>query len=158
MPRLTADQWAEIRAEREATGVSLRDLGDKYGISAAAVLKRAQKEGWGDGADVGATIRRKVNEKVNGVVNTVNQKRKAEILDQAAERGAQLIRQHQQDWEAHRQIFGAVSTDFESGKHAKISAEMLKIRHDGERSAYGLNEPSTGGEVKIVIERETISR
>ena len=73
MPRLTADQWAEIRAEREATGVSLRDLGDKYGISAAAVLKRAQKEGWGDGADVGATIRRKVNEKVNGVVSVCSQ-------------------------------------------------------------------------------------
>ena len=86
------------------------------------------------------------------------EKRKAEILDQAAERGAQLIRQHQQDWEAHRQVFGVVPTDFESGKHAKISAEMLKIRHDGERTAYGLNEPGTSGEVKIVIERENVSR
>lgn len=158
MPRLTADQWAEIRAEREATGTSFRDLAIKYDISDVAIMKRARKEGWGDGADVGATIRRKVSEKVSGIVSGANQKRKAEILDQAAERGAQLIRQHQQDWEAHRLVFGAVPTDFESGKHAKISAEMLKIRHDGERSAYGLNEPGTGGEVKIVIERETISK
>lgn len=155
MPRLTADQWAEIRAEREATGASFRELGARYGVSDVAIFKRARKEQWSDGADLGAVVRRKVSEKISGVSGADPQK-KAQILDAAAEKGAALIRQQQQDWETHRQIFGEVPADFDTGKHAKISAEMLRIRHDGERAAYGLDEPGGGNsDVRIIIERQT---
>lgn len=155
MPRLTADQWVEIRARREA-GESFMALARAFHIDHAAIVRRAKKEGWGDGTDVGAEVRRKVTEKVTGIVTGGDPKKTAEILDQAAERGAELIRRQQQDWEAHRATFGAVPDDFEAGKHAKISAEMLKLRHDGERAAYGLDEPGGGNaDLRIIIERET---
>lgn len=155
MPRLTADQWTEVRTRRE-TGESFGSLSKAFEINEAAICRRAKKEGWGHGMDVSAVVRRKVNEKVNGVLNGVDFKKTAQIIDAAAERGAALLRQHQQDWEAHRTRFKEVPADFEEGKHAKISAEMLKIRHDGERVAYRLDEPGGGNtDLRIVIERET---
>ena len=155
MPRLTADQWAEIRAEYEA-GASLNVVAERHGMSRAAVQKRAKAEGWTQ--DVAPLIRQKVAEKVAGVVAGADPQKKAQILDAAAEKGAVLIRQQQQDWEAHRELFGAVPADFEAGKHAKISAEMLRIRHEGERAAYGLDEPGGGNtELRIIIEREPIA-
>lgn len=150
MPRLSADQWAAIRAEREA-GASFPELAEKYGVSHQAIQKRAKAEGWGDGTDVADTIRRKVAEKVAGVVAACKHKKKAEAIDAAAERGAEVVRRHQAEWEDHRARFGSVPADFEDGKLAKISAEMLRIRHEGERRAWGLDEAA--GQPAIVIER-----
>ena len=143
MPRLTTDAWETIRAERE-TGASFPSLATKWGVSYQAIQKRAQKEGWGDGRDVAECVRRKIAEKVVGVVVGCNPKKKAEAIDSAADRGAGIIARHRQDWEDHRARFtvNAVADDFELGKSAKISAEMLMIRQKGERSAYGLEEAS----------------
>ena len=45
MPRLTADIWATVRAEREA-GATFRALADKFGVSDAAIVRRsAQRRG-----------------------------------------------------------------------------------------------------------------
>lgn len=150
MPRLTADQWEQIRAEREA-GASFDTLAQRYGVSKTAIIKRAKAERWSDGRDVGEIIRRKVTEKVTGAVTTGNPKKRAEAIDAAAERAAELVRRHQAEWEDHRARFGSVPDSFEDGKLAKISAEMLRIRQEGERRAWGLDEVS--GQPAIVIER-----
>ncbi len=147
MPRLAPDQWAEIKIRREA-GESFGSLGKAFGINEAAIFRRAKKEGWGDGSDVGAAVRRKANEKVNGVVNGISFVEKAQAIDQAADQGAAIIVKHQQDWEDHREFFGSVSKDFDSGRHAKINAEALKIMQEGERKAYNL-EPLLGDLSKL---------
>ncbi|MCI1193534.1 hypothetical protein MOJ79_17015 [Calidifontimicrobium sp. SYSU G02091] len=149
MPRLTADQWAQIRAEREA-GASFPELAARFGVSHQAIQKRAKTEGWGDGVDVAQTIRRKVAEKIAGVVAACNPKKKAEAIDAAADRAAAVVSRHQQDWEAHRARFGAVPEHFEDGKLAKITAEMLRIRHDGERRAWGLDDAAQAPTIEIV--------
>jgi hypothetical protein len=150
MPRLTADQWESIRAEREA-GASFPELAAKWGVSHQAIQKRAKAEGWGDGSDVADVIRRKVAEKVAGVVATYNPKKRAQAIDSAADRAAEVVRKHQAEWEEHRTRFGSVPADFDDGKLAKISAEMLKIRQEGERRAWGLDDAAT--QPTIVIER-----
>lgn len=150
MPRLTAAQWESIRAEREA-GATFRELAKRYGVSDVAIVKRAKAEGWGDGTDVAAVIRRKVGEKVSGVVSTANPKKRAQAIDAAADRAAEVLRKHQAEWEEHRTRFGSVPADFEDGKLAKISAEMLKIRQEGERRAWGLDDAAT--QPTIIIER-----
>ena len=107
-------------------------------------------------ASLATCTRRKVAEKVAGVVAGGNPKKTAEILDAVAEKGAGIVRRQQEDWETHRQRFGSVPADFEDGKLAKITAEMLKIRHDGERTAHHLDEPGSGQtDIKIAIVRET---
>lgn len=139
MPRLTADQWAEARALREA-GASFEEVAKAVGVTKAAVLKTSKRDGWSDGSDVGEIIRRKVTEKVSGVVSDGNHKKKAEAIDAAADNVAGVVRQHQQEWEDHRSKFGSVPDDFEAGKLSKISAEMLSIRQKGERAAHGLED------------------
>ena len=141
MARLTADQWETIRAEREA-GKSFPELAKKHGVSHQAIQKRAKNEGWGDGADIGVTVRRKVAEKVAGLVAGCNPKKKAEALENAAKKGFDIIQRHQKDWDEHHRLFtvAGVATEFETGKSAKICAEMLAIRQKAERAAYGLEE------------------
>ncbi len=149
MPRLTADQWADVRAEREA-GASFGDLSEKFGVDKAAVFRRAKKEGWSDGSDVAEVIRRKVNEKVNAIAPH-DPARKAASIDAAANRGADVVRRQQADWDAHRAHFGAVPENFDAGKLAKISAEMLAIRHKSERVVWGLDTENTG--TTLIIDR-----
>lgn len=148
MPRLSRDQWESVRAEREA-GTTFAELAKRYGVSVGAIHRRAQIEAWGDGRDVAEIVRRRAAEKVNGILNGVHPKKRAEALDRAAERAAEVIERHKADWAQHRQIFGAIAADFEAAKHAKIAAEMLRIRHQGERSAWGLDESAQAPQITI---------
>jgi hypothetical protein len=52
-----------------------------------------------------------------------------------------IIDMHREDWEEHRQIFAmqAMVTDIDLGKAAKLAAEITKMRHEGERKAWGLD-------------------
>jgi len=149
MPRLTVDQWADVRAEREA-GVSFGDLAKKYGVSGAAICKRAKKEEWGDGSDVSEEIRRRVNEKVNAV-NTADPKKKIAAISAAADKIVKIVARHRDDWETHHATFDvpAIAKDFNLGKSAKISAEMLAIRQKAERVAWGLEDNESKPEIKI---------
>ena len=157
MPRLTADVWQIIRAEREATGAPFADLAAKHGVSAPAIFKRAKAEGWGDGQDVAEAIRRKVNERVNGV-NVPTPKQRAAAIDAAADAGADIIRKHQAEWADHRERFGSapdagvalpdnaspeqrmavLRLNTEAARYGELSAKMLKLRQEGERKAHGL--------------------
>jgi hypothetical protein len=149
MPRLTADQWADVRAAREMGG-SFGELAAKFNVDRAAIFRRAKKEGWSDGADVGDLIRRKVNEKVNAVVNE-DPVKKAVAIDAAANQAAFVVIRHRDDWEAHHAEFSVkkIADDFDLGKSAKISAEMLAIRQKGERIAWGLEEAENKPDITI---------
>lgn len=159
MPRLSADQWETIRAEREA-GASFPELAAKHGVSHQAIQKRAKAEGWGDGRDVGEIIRRKVAEKVSGVA-ACNPKKRAEAIDAAADRSAEIIRRHQEEsnhirerlyagLKAHRVAEAKEDKQlaFEDLKAAKIASETLLNIHKAERQAWGLDVQAAG---EIVI-------
>lgn len=160
MPRLTLDQWQTIRAEREA-GASFRELAAKYGVSHQAVVKRAAKEQWGDGQDVAELVRRKVAEKVAGVVAGGNPKKRAEAIDAAADRSAEVVRRHQDEVNAVRdRLYAGLKAHraaetreekliaFEDLKAAKIASETLLNVHRAERQAWGLD-ATAGGDVVI---------
>lgn len=155
MPRLTADQWADVRADREA-GMSFKKLAVKYDVSDAAICKRAQREGWLDGSDVGDVIRRKVNEKVNAV--SPSPAKRAATIDAAADQAVRIVARHRDDWERHHQVFGVdgIANNFELGKSAKISSEMLAIRQKAERIAWNLDEAETS-KPEIVIQWSTLA-
>ncbi len=139
MPRLTDQQWLEIRQRREA-GETFRSLAESFGISDPAICKRAKAELWGDGLDLGAAIRQRVQEKVNSVVNGANPEETERAIEKAACSGADLIARQQQDWEAHRAKFGVVTADIDAAKHAKLNAEHLSLLHAGERRSRGLSD------------------
>lgn len=141
MAKLTAEQWASVRAEREA-GESFGALAARYKIDKAAIVRRAKREGWGDGSDLAETIRRKVTEKVTGVV-TVDPVKKAAAIDAVVERMAAVVERHRRELEEHAALFlvDEIKQTFEIGKSAKISVEMLAIRQKAERVAWGLDDP-----------------
>lgn len=163
MPRLTADTWETVRAERES-GASFPDLAARYGVSHQAIQKHAKADGWEDGADVADAIRRKVAEKVAGVVATANPKKRAEAISAAADRSAEVVKRHQEETNAVRERLyagmrahkAAVTKEdkqlaFEDLKAAKISSECLLNIHRAERQAWSLDENRSRPE--IIIER-----
>lgn len=163
MPRLPADIWETVRAEREA-GATFLDLAARFGVSHTAIIKRAKRESWSDGTDVADVIRRKVSEKVSGIVSTANPQKKAESLNAAADRGAEVIRRHQEETNHVRErlyiglkLYKVADTKeqkqlaFEDLKAAKISSEVMINLHRLERQAWNLDEDKSRPE--IIIER-----
>jgi hypothetical protein len=145
--------------------VSFRLLAARHGVSFQAIHRRAEREGWADGADVRDTIRRLAEAKASGVDadgdTTLNEKRAAAI-DAAADRAASVIRRHQEEVSAVRERLNAglvahreaTTLDdkrlaFESLKAAKISSETLLNIHKAERQAWGLE---TETQTSIVIQ------
>jgi hypothetical protein len=77
--KITAEQWIECRAKREA-GWSFPQLSKQYGISHQAIQKRAKAEKWGTGSNVDEVIRRKAAEKVAGIVAKESPEKREEAL------------------------------------------------------------------------------
>jgi len=139
MPRLTAEQWSEIRARR-AAGETYRSLADAFGIAGPTIHRRSTAEQWDDGFDIGVAIRARVQEKLNGTANAVTQEEAEAAIETAATSGADLITRQQRDWEGHRRKFGVVTADMDAAKHAKLNAEHLSLLHAGERKSHGLSD------------------
>lgn len=147
MARLTAEQWAKIRTERETTGVSFRVLANKYKVSDAAIVKRAKSEGWSNGSDCDEIIRRKVSEKVSGLANLADPKKRAAAIEAESDRRAAIQIKHRTEWnpvgtlirEAVR-IRKTNSKDaVDKVRLAKMIAETLRMKQECERKAWGLD-------------------
>ena len=134
-----AFDWEQIRAEYEA-GASQSELARRHGVSRTAIQKHIQTEGWTQ--DISGTLERLTEAKVAGVVAGCNPKKKAEALGKAADAKAAVIERHRREWTEHQHIIAEalLARDFEQAKLAKITAETLKIRQEGERRAWGIAE------------------
>lgn len=62
--------------------------------------------------------------------------------DRAADAKAAVIMRHKEEWEQHQQLIRAAveNGDFDAAKLAKITAETIKIRQEGERKAWGIQD------------------
>lgn len=135
--------WEAIRAEYEA-GSTMGELSRTHGVSKQAISKKARAEGWMQ--DASEMISRLAQAKVDGLVDTVNPKKKAEAVNHAADRKAEIMQRHRDAWPAIKKLNAdAVSSqDFDLAKLAKISAETEKIIQEGERRAWGITEVQDG--------------
>ena len=165
MPRLSQDVWETVRAEREA-GATMSALAEAFNVDKAAISRRAKAEGWGDGTDVAEAVKRKINEKINGISTGDLAKKKAEAIDAAADRAAEVIRRHQEESNAIRErLYSGLKAHkaaiikedkalaFEDLKAAKIASECMINIHRIERQAWGMDEAKEQTGSTIVIER-----
>ena len=138
MARPPKFDWERIRAEYEA-GASQSELSRKHGASRAAIQKHIEAEGWAQ--DVEPVLQRKVAEKVAGIVAGCNPEKRADALDAAAQRRADVELRHQVEWDEHKALIdkALANKDFEAAKLAKITAETLKIRQEAERKAWRID-------------------
>lgn len=140
--------WETIRAEYEA-GSTMGELSRKHGVDKAAISRRAKKEGWTQ--DLSGVVDRLAEAKVNGIVNTVDPQKKAEAVDAAAGRKADVIQRHRDAWPKIKALNAQAieAQDFNAAKLAKITAETERIIQDGERKAWGIQDKTetevTGG-------------
>lgn len=135
----TRYDWETIRAEYEA-GASQSDLSRRHGVSRKAIQKRIVAEGWTQ--DISGTVNRMAEARVAGVVAGCDPKKKAEALSRAADARAAVILRHKSEWDRHQALIeeALAAGDFEAAKLAKITAETIKIRQEGERRAWGITD------------------
>jgi transcriptional regulator with XRE-family HTH domain len=150
MPRLTQDQWAAARIKWEADPtLTFEALGQELGVSRVAVSKRASNEGWERVTDLRTLAQlahaksdaREVTAKVTPEVT----RERASARDDAVDLRADVIDRHKADLARHRTLHSdeEQAADFEAGRRAKITMEVLSLRHKAERAAYGLDEAAT---------------
>jgi hypothetical protein len=127
MPPLTRQQWQQARVEWESNpDLTITELARRYNVARNTVAERKQKEGW-----------RKA-----GIDDCKKEGPLPQSLQAYADNVDAILRLHRQEWAQHRELYGleAIAGNFELGKAAKISAEMLAIRQRAEREAWGLND------------------
>ena len=164
MPRLTKDQWAEARIKWESDPtLTFGELGQQLGVSHVAVGQAAKKQGWerapdmrsiADRAQLKADAREHARKLTSESYNESYKSAGGETLARAMAEDirADVIDRHRADWAEHRVHFTTsdIAADFDKGKSAKISSEMLAIRQKGERAAYGLDDTTGTAEIEIV--------
>lgn len=148
MAKITPEEWATARALYEA-GTSLNAVHEQFGISRAALQKRAKTEGWAQDAE--PVIQRKVAEKVAGIVAAGHSEKRLAAIDAEADRRAEVVHRHRQEWLAGRELLYAgisasklaITRDdkalaFDALKAAKIALEAMSILQAGEAKAWGI--------------------
>lgn len=91
--------WEAIERAYRAGALSIRTIAERNGISDTAIRKKAKASGWA--RDLSEQVRKEVRNKlVRGEVREeqcANPERDAEIVEEAAEEGARVVRSHRRD-------------------------------------------------------------
>ncbi|MBC3456335.1 hypothetical protein [Pseudomonas mosselii] len=91
--------WEAIERAFRAGALSIRTIADRNGVSDTAIRKKAKALGWE--RDLSEQVRKEVRNKlVRGEVREdqcANHERDAEIIKEAAEEGATVVRSHRRD-------------------------------------------------------------
>lgn len=91
--------WEAIERAYRAGALSIRTIADRFGVSDTAIRKKAKALNWT--RDLSDQVRKEVRSKlVRGEVRNhqgANCEPDAEIIEEAAEEGAQVVRSHRRD-------------------------------------------------------------
>jgi hypothetical protein len=91
--------WEAIERAYRAGSLSIRTIAERQGVSDTAVRKKAKVQGWA--RDLSDQVRKEVRSKlVRGEVRNdqgANCELDAEIIEEAAEEGARVVRSHRRD-------------------------------------------------------------
>lgn len=139
--------WTAIEREYRAGQLSNRELGKRFGVSDTAIRKKAAKEGWT--RDLRQDVRRATAAKLaeadaNEVreweggsqeVRTINARtEEREVIDAAAQRGADVIQTHRRDIHAAREMAIGIMHDLgeaRANREAVMDAIADETAEDG---------------------------
>lgn len=165
--------WETIEREYRAGQLSIREIERQFGVSDTAIKKRAKKHGWS--RDLAARVRQKAEEKLaveaaGGSGNVDAQ----EIVEKAAERAAEVVREHRTDIKAARilvqRLLGELlaATSHPGEMEAMIETDTAGGRDQKRRNALmrAVSLPSRAGVIRdlsaalknlIPLERQAFS-
>ena len=99
MSKSAVPDWESIERAYRAGSLSIRTIAERQGVSDTAIRKRAKALGWA--RDLSDQVRKEVRSKlVRGEVRNdqgANCELDAEIIEEAAEEGARVVRSHRRD-------------------------------------------------------------
>lgn len=166
--RPSAEAWQIARSTWEADPKqNFETIAKTMGVSRVAVSKRAndKDDPWVRVQSMREIVtkaqrradEREVAAKVSAdaaKVSGVTTKRASE--EAAVDLRADVLERHRSDWVVHRSLFTTdeIKAQFEVGKAAKISAEMLAIRQKGERAAYGIEDAPQSDPIQTMSDAE----
>nr|CRH05462.1 Conserved protein of unknown function [Candidatus Magnetococcus massalia] len=131
--------WPAIRHAYE-TGSSIADIQLKYGAALTTIKTRIRRENWQQNPK--EAIHNATEAKLAGMKAGDDPKTVATAIDAEAKRKAIVIQKQRRAWNKQEKIMNEALTskDYEIGRVAKITAEALRIRQEGERRAWGIND------------------
>lgn len=106
-----AVDWDAVERDYRAGLLSLREMGERHGVTHAAIRKKAEKEGWS--RDLTAKIRQKTEElvstdAVSSSVSVDTKPKEREIVEANANLQASIIRDHRKDISKARSVAAAL--------------------------------------------------
>lgn len=158
--KLSRAQWEEIRLRWE------NDPRDSYAwlvtelslsVTRNTISVKAKRDGWTkrvSAKEIANQSDRKADNKyqVDSVTNSVTvvtaqdqsfvtEMTSKEFEEKAIDLRTTIIQSHRDDWQKHRDEFlmSDMAINFEKAKSAKLVAEIIKLRHEGERKAWNLD-------------------
>lgn len=157
MARKAVD-WEAVEREYRAGIRSLRDIGDEFGCSHAAVRKRAEKEGWA--RDLSARIQAAIDDKVSRAevsksVSVETKIAERDIVEANATCIAQKVLEQREDIRAARSVVRKLFVECEAQvDNAPELEELGELMRDPEASFDRLNDTyrkvtSLAGRVKV---------
>jgi hypothetical protein len=137
-----------LSVSRQAMAKRAKDEGWAKAMSLKSIVERAQKKA--DGPPAARTERKKPKKKVDEKVDEVASSTfsAAECNESSIDLRSAVIKTHRDEWKEHRAVFDLdTMADAETGlnmsRQAKTAAEVIKIRQEGERKAWGLDAVET---------------
>lgn len=130
-PRKPRCDWEAVEKEYRAGQLSIREIGRRHGVNDKAIRKKATELGWS--RDLAGKVRAKVDEKlVRSLVREANAD-DAQIIEQAAERGAAVVESHRADINQGRRIAGMLMDELRSNtENIQLLEELVGQQADEE--------------------------
>ena len=119
MAELSRETWAKLEEDYRCGTFSNVQLGRKYGVGESTIRKRAKKFQWEK--DLSHAVRDKVKDKLvrgarGGREPRTGGRSDDEIIDEAAERGAEIIEFHRKDIRTLREVAAGLMTELRENK------------------------------------------
>ena len=156
---MTAKQpdWEAIERAYRAGALSIRTIADRNGISDTAIRKKAKASGWV--RDLSEQVRKEVRNKlVRGEVRDgqcANPERDAEIVEEAAEEGATVVRSHRRDIRKASNLANLLMDDLLTTIQQRESIEDA-IEEETRNDSNGMRRANMLGAVSLPSNAKTL--
>jgi hypothetical protein len=145
MRKMDDAKWKEAQILYEDFGMNPEQIARNFDVSRPLVDQRISKFNWvkPEPGKLTSPVKAAAIAKAQGVervkLSDMTRDAMKEVEKRLAQEGSQIIALHREDWQAHRQVFGAcATTDIEQARAAKASAEAIILRQKGERETWDI--------------------
>ncbi|MGB2336204.1 MAG: hypothetical protein ACPH5V_02750 [Alcanivorax sp.] len=124
--------WEAIERVYRAGQLSIREIAKKYGPTEGTVRQRAKRYSWS--RDLTQDVQKRTKDKLLRTdVRTPNAQEDSAIVEEAAERGAEIVRSHRRDINDARGICGLMMAELrDSTVHNEAIADVIEKQADDE--------------------------